>query len=159
PGLRARNPEAIHKVRGSRDAAYLDGVLAQLDSWLPTVRRMRPDQPWGDVVRILNRGQREAWTVERLRRTVRRLVSEGLVEAALLERARPQPANDRLMRLVAGIKAAAPDRTLQEIAAQLEAMRERTPRGGTRWHPSSVRHLLLQAKRLGLFGTSSVRVE
>ena len=116
---------------------------------------MRPEQPWGDVVRVLNRGQGETWTVERLRRTVRRLVSEGLVEAALLERARPQPGDDRLMRLVAGIKAAAPDRTLQEIAAQLEAMRERTPRGGTRWHPSSVRNLLLQAERLGLLATVS----
>jgi len=159
PGLRARDPEAVRKNRKGRDAAYLNGVLAQLDSWLPTVRRMRPDQPWGDVVRILNRGQGRTWTVERLRRTVARLVSEGLVEATLLERAQPRPGDDRLMRLVAGIKAAAPDRTLQEIATQLEAMYERTPRGGTRWHPSSVRHLLLQAERLGLFGTSSVRLE
>ena len=44
---------------------------------------MRPDQPWGDVVRVLNRGQAATWTVERLRRTVRRLVSEGIVEATL----------------------------------------------------------------------------
>ena len=29
----------------SRDAAHLDGVLAQLDTWLPNVRRMRPAQP------------------------------------------------------------------------------------------------------------------
>ena len=29
-------------------------------------------------------------------------------------------------------------------------MRERTPRDGTRWHPSSVRNLLLQAERLGV---------
>ena len=82
------------------------------------------------------------WTVERLRRTVRRLADEGMVEASLLDRAQPQRSDDRLVRLVAGIKAAAPDRTLQQIAAQLEAMRERTPRGGTRWHPSSVKHLL-----------------
>jgi hypothetical protein len=60
-----------------------------------------------------------------------------------------------LIRLVAGIKAAAPGRTLQQIAVQLEAMRERTPRGGTRWHPSSVKHLLSQAERLGLAGTVS----
>jgi len=119
PGLRARDPEAIRKNRKGRDAGYLDGVLAGLDSWLPTVRRMRPDQPWGDVVRVLNRGQGQVWTVERLRRTVRRLVSEGLIDGHILERARPQPADDRLMRLVAGIKAAAPDHTLQEIAAQL----------------------------------------
>jgi DNA invertase Pin-like site-specific DNA recombinase len=150
PGLRTRDPDAIRKVTASRAAAHLDGVLEDLDSWLPTVRRMRPDQPWGDVVRVLNRGIGATWTVERLRRTVRRLVSEGMIEAALLERARPQTGDDRLVRLVAGIKAAAPDRTLQQIAAQLEAMRERTPRGGTRWHPSSVKHLLGQAERLGL---------
>src|SRR5580692_5499705 len=44
PGLRARDPRAIRKVRASRDKAHLDDVLAQLDAWLPTVRRMRPDQ-------------------------------------------------------------------------------------------------------------------
>src|SRR5476649_831025 len=83
PGLRAGDPDAIRKVRAGRDAAHLDGVLADLDSWLPTVRRMRPAQPWGDVVRVLNRTTESAWTVERLRRTVRRLVSEGIVEATL----------------------------------------------------------------------------
>ena len=55
PGLRAGDPEAIRKVRAGRDAAHLAGVLARLDTWLPTVRRMRPAQPWGDVVRVLNR--------------------------------------------------------------------------------------------------------
>jgi len=153
PGLRSRDPDAIRKVRVSRDKAHLDKVLEQLDSWLPTVRRMRPEQPWGDVVRVLNRGQATRWTVERLRRTVRRLVTEGILETSLLDRAQPQPRDDRLIRLVAGIQAAAPDRTLQQIAAQLEAMHERTPRGGTRWHPSSVRHLLDQAGRLGLTQT------
>jgi DNA invertase Pin-like site-specific DNA recombinase len=151
PGLRAGDPEAIRKVRKRRDAAHLDGILQQLDSWLPTVRRMRPDQPWGDVVRVLNRGSNPGdgvrWTVERLRRTVRRLADEGIVEATLLDRSRPQQGDDRLVRLIAGIKAAAPDRTLQQIAAQLESMHERTPRGGTRWHPSSVRHLLARAQR------------
>ena len=150
PGLRNGDPDAIRKVRAARDAAHLDGLLAQLDTWLPTVRRMRPEQPWGDVVRVLNAGDAGGWTVERLRRTVRRLASEGIVPASLLDRARPQAGDDRLIRLVAGIKAAAPGRTLQQIAAQLEAMRERTPRGGTRWHPSSVKHLLTQAERRGL---------
>ena len=58
----------------------------------------------------------------------------------------------------AGIKAAAPERTLQQIAVQLESMRERTPRGGTRWHPSSVRHLLVQAERFGLVGATFAEV-
>jgi DNA invertase Pin-like site-specific DNA recombinase len=56
PGLRAGDPSAIRKLRASRDAAQLEGVLARLDTWLPTVRRMRPEQPWGDVVQVLNRG-------------------------------------------------------------------------------------------------------
>jgi hypothetical protein len=116
---------------------------------------MRPGQPWGDVVRVLNQGQATDWTVERLRRTVRQLASEGTIEATLLERASPQLGDDRLIRLVAGIKAAAPDRTLQQIAAQLETVRERTLRGGTRWHPSSVQHWLTQARKLGLAGTMS----
>ena len=88
---------------------------------------MRPTQPWG----VLNRIAETKWTTERLRRTVRRF------------------------RLVAGIKAAAPDRTLQQIAAQLEAMHERTPRGGTRWHPSSVKYLLDQADRRGFSLTAT----
>ena len=150
PGLRARNPAAIRKVRAARDAAHLEGVLARLDTWLPTVRRLRPAQPWGDVVRVLNRTGEAKWTTERLRRIVHRLVAEKIIEPDLLERAPRQPADDRLMALVAGIATAAPDRTLQQIGAQLEAMRERTSRGGTRWHPSSVRNLLLQAERKGL---------
>jgi DNA invertase Pin-like site-specific DNA recombinase len=156
PGLRAGDPDAIRKLRASRDAAHLEGVLAGLDTWLPTVRQMRPNQPWGDVVRVLNRGQAATWTVERLRRTVRRLADEGILEVSLLDRAPPQQSDDRLVRLVAGIKGAAPDRTLQQIAAQLETMREHTPRGGTRWHPSSVKHLLARAEHLGLSGTMPV---
>ncbi|MGD0103114.1 MAG: hypothetical protein ABSC06_03645 [Rhodopila sp.] len=74
----------------------------------------------------------------------------------MLDRALPQQSDDRLIRLVAGIKAAAPDRTLQQIAAQLETMRERTLRGGTRWHPSSVKHLLTRAERLGLAASPHV---
>ncbi len=126
------------------------------------MRRMRPDQPWGDVVRVLNHGQQAspakpevcAWTVERLRRTVQRLAHEGIVEAGLLGRARRQGGDDRL---VAGIKAAASGRTLQQIATQLEAMRV-SPRGGTRCHPSSVKHLLGQAEQLWLAGSAASKV-
>ena len=152
PGLRAGDPAAIAKLRASRDAKHLEGVLAALDTWLPTVRRMRPEQPWGDVVRVLNGSGAlpSPWTVERLRRTVRRLVDEGIVEPAVVGRAQRAAGDDRLVRLVANIAAAAPGHTLQQIASQLEAMRERTPRGGTRWHPSSVKHLLTRAEQLGI---------
>ena len=155
PGLRARDPEAIRKARAARDAAHLNAVLARLDDWLPIVRRMRPGQHWGDVVRVLNRTTGMSWTPERLRRTVRRLVGEKIVEPELLDPAPRKPAGDRLVVLVAGIASAAPDRTLQQIASQLEGMRERTLRGGTRWHASSVRHLLRRAEHLGLLGAPS----
>src|SRR3954467_10141141 len=72
PGLRAGDPAAIRKVLARRDATWLEHVLAQLDSWLPIVRRMRPAQPWGDVVRVLNQKPGMTWTVERLRRPGRR---------------------------------------------------------------------------------------
>ena len=96
-----------------------------------------------------------AWTPERLRRTVRRLVAAKIVEPELLDPAPRKPAADRLVVLVAGIASAAPDRTLQQIASQLEGMREPTPRAGTRWHAPSVRHLLRRAERLGLPGAPS----
>src|SRR6202453_4847508 len=114
PGLRAGDPAAIRKILARRDATWLDRVLGQLDTWLPLVRRMRPGQPWGDVVRVLNQGPGITWTVERLRRTVRRLAAEGIVEASLLDRARPQGGADRLVRLVVGIRTASPDWTLQQ---------------------------------------------
>ncbi|TDL81681.1 recombinase family protein, partial [Meridianimarinicoccus aquatilis] len=43
-----------------------------------------------------------------------------------------------------------PDITLQAICTRLEGMRERTPRGRTKWQPSSVRMLLERAEKLGL---------
>jgi hypothetical protein len=45
---------------------------------------------------------------------------------------------------------------LSQIGAQLEAMCERTPRGGTRWSPSSVKSLLDRAEKLGLSGTETL---
>jgi hypothetical protein len=128
PGLHARDPEAVRKARAARDATHLSTVLAHLDEWLPTVRQMPPGQPWGDVVRVLNRTGAMSWTSELLRRTVRRLAAEKVVEPERLDPWTRKPAADRLVVVVAGIASAAPDRTLQQIASQLEGMRERTAR-------------------------------
>jgi Resolvase, N terminal domain len=80
-----RHPQTARKPR-RRASGRRPSAAGHL---LPTVRQMRPNQPWGDVVRVLNRGQATTWTVERLRRTVRRLADEGIIEASLLDRARP----------------------------------------------------------------------
>jgi hypothetical protein len=67
------------------------------------------------------------------------------------------PGDGGLVLLVAGIVAAAPDRTLQQIAAQLEAMQVMAPSaaGG---HPSSVKDLLMRAQRVGLARTVPAQV-
>jgi len=52
--------------------------------------------------------------------------------------------------IVAGIKGARPDMTLQAICDRSGTMRERTPRGRSKWQPSSVKMLLERAEKLGL---------
>lgn len=150
PGLRTRDPAAIRKAAAARDRVFTGDVLTTMDRWLPTVRRMRPSSPWDDVVRVLNQDANPKWTVERLRRAVRRAVRERVADPVLLARAPRSPPEDRLMMLVAGIALANPDMSLRAIGAQLEDMRERTPRGSPKWSASSVKHLLERAARLGL---------
>jgi len=78
------------------------------------------------------------------------LVSEGMADVALLKKSPPRLPEDRLMTLVAGIHSSNPDLTLREIASQLERLHERTPRGGSKWSPSSVKNLIERAQRSGL---------
>ena len=88
---------------------------------------------------------------------MKRYVVDGLLPTTVLgrARARPRAADDRLMAIVAGIKGADGDLTLQGICDRLEAMRERTPRGRTKWQPSLVRMLLERARRHGLLSRHS----
>ena len=74
----------------------------------------------------------------------------GFLPESVLARADRRETDDRLPAIVAAIKGADPDITLQAICSRLEAMRERTPRGRTSWQPSSVKMLLERAERLGL---------
>ncbi|MET3900893.1 DNA invertase Pin-like site-specific DNA recombinase [Devosia sp. UYZn731] len=149
PGLRERRPEAIRAASAARQRVYVGDLIASASNWLPIVRRMRPQHSWDDVVRVLNhRGQN--WTIEKLRRAVHRLVREKMAEPGLLQRSPRRPPEDRLMTLVAGIAIADSELSLRDIAAQLEQMRERTPRGGRQWAASSVKSLLDRARRLGL---------
>ena len=159
PGLRARDPAAIAKTAQARNRVFTGDVIASMDRWLPTVRRMRPQSPWEDVVQVLNQAGGARWTTERLRRAVRRAVRERLADANLLERTPRRPPEDRLMMMVAGIAMANPEMSLRAIGAQLETMRERTPRGGRQWAASSVKNLLDQAEKLGLAPSTGNRAE
>lgn len=149
PGLRERRPDAVRAASRARTEAYTRRLIDGSHDWLPVVQRMRPDHGWDDVVRALE-ARGVTWTVERLRRAVRHLVSQHMAPPTLLGRARRRSADDRLMTLVAGIAMADPTLSLRQIGAQLERMRERTPRGGVRWSASSVKALLDRAGKLGL---------
>lgn len=149
PGIRERRPEALAKIRSAQKAAYGARIQASAQQWLPTVRRMRPDHSWDDIARVLKQRDLD-WTPERLRRAVKWMAAEGMVDPALLTKSTPRLPEDRLMTLVAGIYAANPEFTLREIAGQLERLHERTPRGGTKWAPSSVKNLIDRARRSGL---------
>ena len=153
PGLKARDPAAIHKARAARLESHFQKLNASAEHWVPEVRRLRPDMPWEDVVRVVNsRLPREVrpWSLPRLIRAAKTFVREGFLPETILARAAKADKDDRLPAIVAAIKGADPDITLQTICDRLEAMRERTPRGRATWQPSSVKMLLERAERLGL---------
>ena len=152
PGLRAGDAGAIRKTAAARRQAYLDRLGGRAEEWVPPVRRLRPAAAWEDVLRVVNAPlpSERRWSQARLLRAVRAYVAEGLLPADVLGRAARRPEDDRLPALVAAIRGADPGITLQGICDRLEAMRERTPRGRSTWQPSSVRHLLARAERLGL---------
>ncbi|MCG6113110.1 MAG: recombinase family protein [Paracoccus sp.] len=152
PGLRARNPDALRKVRMARHEGYMERVGQTATDWVPQVRRLRPHMAWEDVLRIINATlpPNHHWTQARLLRAVRAYVRDGFLPPEVLGRAARRVGDDRLPAIVAAIKGADPQITLQQICDRLEAMRERTPRGRTKWQPSSVRMLLERAERLGM---------
>ncbi|SDP82449.1 recombinase family protein [Phyllobacterium sp. OV277] len=150
PGLREKHPEALAKLSKARRRGHLADLVAAMPSWLPIVQRMRPEHPWEDVARSIQHQTGQKWNVDRLRRSVRLLVSEGLADTRLITPSPRRTPEDRLLMLVTGIANANPDLTLREIASQLEAMHERTSRGASRWAASSVKNLLDRARKLGL---------
>lgn len=152
PGIRERRPEMLAKMTAAQKAAYGERIQIDANKWLPMVRRMRPDHSWDDIARVLQQRGMD-WTPERLRRAVKWLVAEHLADPSLLKKSSPRPPEDRLMTLVAGMYASNSELTLREIANQLERLHERTPRGGTKWSPSSVKNLLDRAKKTGLVET------
>lgn len=92
---------------------------------------------------------RRYWTQSRLLRAVQAYVRDGFLPAEVLGRARRRETDDRLPAIVAAIKGADTEITLQAIWDRLESMRERTPRVRTSWQPSFVRMLLERAERFG----------
>jgi DNA invertase Pin-like site-specific DNA recombinase len=144
PGMKDRDPAAIAKIVKARDETYATRLVDNMETFMPMVRKLRPGRPWAEVAQAVSRATAAAWTVERLHRSVRRLVVEGLVDRKVLGRAdRPRRRRtEELAILVQGIALANPGMSLRDIGRQLEAMKIRTPADKPNWPPTSVAHLL-----------------
>lgn len=146
PGVRAGDPAAIGKIREARGARHTRQLVASADAWLPTVRELRPHTDWGRVVQALNDAG-GGWTIQKLQRAVRRLVTERLAEPALLGRAPRRPGNPIALKVAMAMRMTNPKISLREIGAQLQAMKIPSARGHLRWSASMVAQLLRQATK------------
>ncbi len=113
-------------------------------------------RPWDEVVEAVNAvlpPNQPPFTRERLVRTMRLFVREGLAEPALLERAprsmTRDPKRRRAMELAASFLRGRPKATLADIGAELVRMGIR-PRSGDSWADSSVKLLLDRAREIDL---------
>lgn len=109
-------------VSKAREKLYLDELISAAQTWLPTVRQLRPQHSRDNVVRVFNRRDYD-WTVERLRRAVHRMVREKLADPAL---------------------------SLRDIAAQLDQMGSGRCVVPRKWQPSSAKVPLDEGNRFAL---------
>ena len=168
PGLVTKDPLARRRVARARDDRRSERVAGGAGEFLPIVQRLRPAQPWDRVVDVLNTAMKKRpgdnpapWTRDALIRAVRRLVTDGLADPALLKaaprRAKKAIAQDtRLVELVATIHNAAGGEkpTLARIGRQLERQGVLTKTGARTWAPSSVKALLDRARAQGLLDSA-----
>lgn len=153
PALVRKDERMIRRMAQGRREAWVNKVVDESPAWIGLVRRHRPMVPWEDIVRMVNAtlpaGEKE-WTEKRLLRAVRAMISSGMLENRVLERAPRRDGDDRQLALIAAIYGDGEGMTLQRIANRMEQLRERTPRGRVKWSKSSVANLLEQARSLGL---------
>ena len=105
PRLKAGDKETIKKIVLARDETHVTQLIDTMDTFIPTVLQLRPARPWPEVAEAVSRATGVTWTVERLMRSVRRLVGEGMVDRKVLAKA-PRPRRRRseeLALLVQGL--------------------------------------------------------
>lgn len=159
PALASGDKAGLRQLANARDLARTEAVLDAAADLVPLLTSLRTGEhraSWSDVLRVLQaRGHlrpwdNKPWTEDSLIRAARRLVRDHLLPSEVLARASRRTSNETLVTLVAALWNALPQPTLAACARALEAQYVRTPRGGTRWSPSSVANLLDRARTLGL---------
>nr|WP_294544740.1 recombinase family protein [uncultured Rhodopila sp.] len=164
PGLRARDPVVLGKLAASRRATRLARLTAEMEAWMPIVRRLRPQTAWPEVTvavnAVLPAGSRR-FTEGRLVSSVQFLVAEGLADAAIIGKApRRKPrkgvaARQRACDAVAGLVAGRTGITLAEMGVELVRLGHRPPSGGASWAPASLTALLGRVRLAGLVPAGS----
>ncbi len=140
PGVKVGDPIAIAKVKGKNVCNTADQQYGNVHAGSSTVQ----------AAIFLARGRRggiackRTWTVERLKRSVRRLVAEGHADGKLLDKAFRLrcPRTASLAVLVQGIASASPGISLRRICRHLEVMKIPTLAGKSVWNPASVVNLI-----------------
>jgi DNA invertase Pin-like site-specific DNA recombinase len=151
PGVRASNPIAIAKIVKAREKTYSMRLAGSMETFMPTVRQLRPSCPWPEVAEAVSVATGVTWTVERLKRSVRRLVAEGHAEVDLLGKAprRRCQRTGELAMLLQGITLASPGISLRRICRHLEKMKIPTLARKSTWSPASIVHLLNKSRVSG----------
>ena len=155
PALRLGLASQARAVHAARDDRRSEDVLRVANEIIPTIRALRPAYPWKTVAGSLDRSGRRRpdgghWTGPALARAARRLARNGFVDASALQRTPRSRESEDLVTLVAMAVKTLEQPTLATIAAHLEALNCRPPRGGAHWGISSVQNLLAQAVSQGL---------
>ena len=165
PGLAARDPATIRKLTRAREDRRSQRLAENSHELQQLLEQFRPELTWDQLVRILNHrkiarpnGGGE-WARDALIRTAKRLVEDGLADPKILQRSPRRSENEELITLVAALSRSPETRTLQAIAKALTEMHQPTPRGRLKWHVSSVKNLLDQAREKGLVGRGNAAVD
>ena len=158
-GAKLGNPEVAQRstmrahLRAVARQQYFRRLNASEAEWWPYVRRFRPEASWAAVAGLVNANLPTAsrqWSSRALRNAAKAYVDAGRADPTILEparSARSDDAADRAARLIARLRALHPEDSLRDLAGRLEALGEPTPRGGARWHASSVRAALRRAAK------------
>lgn len=171
PHLISGDPEVRRNLVAGQRRTRLADLIPGLDEWLPVVRKLRPGHAWEEVCEAVNAKLppgRRRFTRDRLVRTVRLLVEEGLAERALLEAAERRPrrrkasairAAEAVARYLRSHRREAAERgvpedryrppTLAQIGRHLVEDAGLKPSNGTIWAPSSLKALRDRACREG----------